>query len=109
MKYLTDNYEINRDILKSDFKDCSDFMLREVFVGSKKAFFCAFDGLVDSLMLSAMITNPILSYDFGDLAPFELFDEIKNRVIGSVEMKEVSDFEEINFYLMSGFVLFYIE
>ncbi|MBR4240936.1 MAG: spore germination protein, partial [Eubacterium sp.] len=95
--------------LKSDFKDCSDFMLREVLVGSKKAFFCAFDGLVDSLMLSAMITNPILSSDFGDLAPFELFDEIKNRVIGSVEMKEVSDFEEINFYLMSGFVLFYIE
>ena len=113
MKYLTNKYEINRDILKSDFKDCSDFMLREIIVSKKRGFICAFDGLVDSLMLSQSFSKPILSLNFSDisaeLSPAELFEEIKKRVIGSVEIKELKTFEDCRFYLMSGFALFYLE
>ena len=109
MKYLTKSYEMNRNIFKSDFRNCSDFMLREVVISERKAFFCAFDGLVDSIMLSQMITNPILSSEIKAISPAEHFQLIKKRIIGSVEMSEVQTFEECRFYLMSGFVLFYLD
>ena len=96
MKYLTKSYEINRDIFKSDFKDCSDFLLREVIVSGRKAFFCTFDGLTDSLMLSHMITNPILKSDVESISPAEHFETIKKCIVGSVEMNEVNTFENAN-------------
>ena len=112
MKYLTDNYEINRDVFKSDFKDCSDFMLREITVSEQRGFICAFDGLVDSLMLAEAVSKPILSLNFSDYSassPAVLFVEIKKSIIGSIEMKEIKTFEDCRFYLMSGFALFYLE
>ena len=109
MKYLTKSYEINRDIFKCDFKDCSDFLLREVVVSGRRAFFCTFDGLTDSLMLSHMITEPILNSEIETLSPSEHFEIIKKSVVGSVEMNEVNTFEDCRFCIMSGFALFYLE
>ncbi|MBQ9531115.1 MAG: spore germination protein [Eubacterium sp.] len=109
MKYLTKSYEMNRDIFKSDFTDCSDFLLREIVISGQRGFFCTFDGLTDSLMLSHMITSPILSTEVEASSPDERFEKIKKSVIGSVEMNEVNTFEECRFYLMSGFALFYLE
>lgn len=109
MKYLTDNYEINRDILKSDFKDCSDFLLREVIISGRRAFFCSFDGLADSLILSQMITNPVLSSEINAETPQEHFEIIKRSVLASMEMNDVETFEDCRFFLMSGFALFYID
>ena len=109
MKYLTNSYELNRDILKSDFRDCSDFLLREVVLGERRAFFCAFDGLIDSLQLSQMITNPILSAEISAKTPQEHLEKIKESVVGCVEMNEVQTFEDARFFLMSGFAFFYIE
>jgi len=109
MKYLTDNYEINRDVFKSDFKDCSDFLLREVIIGKHRAFFCAFDGLVDSLQASEMITKPILSNEINEETAQKYFKRIKTEVVSSPEMNECETFEDCRFYLMSGFVLFYLE
>lgn len=115
MKYLTKSYENNRDIFKSDFKDCSDFLMREVELGKTRAFFCAFDGLIDSLALSQLITNPILSLNYANSpadcsdSPAELFETIKKSVIAGAEMNEVYEFEDCRFYLMSGFALLYVE
>ena len=109
MKYLTKSYEKNRDIFKNDFSECSDFLLREVIVSGRKAFFCTFDGLTDSVMLSHMITAPILASEVKTISPAEHFETIKKCVVGSVEMNEVNTFEECEFYLMSGFALFYLD
>ena len=112
MKFLTGKYETDRDIFKSDFKDCSDFLLREVMLGESRAFFCAFDGLIDSLALSQLVTNPILSLnspDYSEKSPAKLFEKIKKSVISGAEMNEVYEFEECRFYLMSGFALLYVE
>ena len=109
MKYLTSSYEMNRDIFKSDFKDCSDFLLREAELGKEKAFFCVMDGLVDSLQLSQMVTKPILSSHLEASTPQEHFELIKKSVVSSVEMNEVFTFEDAYFFLMSGFALFYLD
>lgn len=108
MKYLVPDYEITRDIFNDDFKDCSDFLLREAKVNGESAFFAAMDGLVDSLQVAQMITAPILSSQLDFDTPQQHFDLIKQCVIGSVEMKEANTFEDCYYYLMSGFVIFYL-
>ena len=108
MKYLTKSYEINRDVFKSDFKDCSDFLMREVILGKRRAFFCAFDGLIDSLQLS-MLTKSLLSFDMPSQTPQDALEKIKEHVVCCAEMNEVETFEDSRFYLMSGFVVVYLE
>ena len=108
MKYLTDSYEINRDVFKSDFRDCSDFLIREIKLGKRRAFFCAFDGLIDSLQLST-ITNPLLSSDINAPTAQAQLQIVKERAICCAEINEVETFEDCRFYLMSGFALLYIE
>lgn len=109
MKYLIPDYEITRDIFKDDFKDCSDFLLREVKVQGEKAFFCVMDGLVNSLQLSEMITAPILSSKLDFETCYEQFDLIKECVIGAVEMNEAETYEDAYYFLMSGFAIFFLD
>ena len=109
MKYLTDNYEINRDKFKADFADCSDFLLREAEVDGERAFFCAMDGLVDSLQLSQLVTQPILTAALSFSTPQEHLEKIKKCVVGAVEMSEADTFEDAYYYMMCGFLLFYLE
>lgn len=108
MKYLVPDYEITRDIFNDDFKDCSDFLLREAVVNGEKAFFAAMDGLVDSLQVAQMITSPILARKVDFDSPAHHFELIKNSIVGSVEMNEADTFEDCYYFLMSGFVIFYL-
>lgn len=108
MKYLVPDYEITRDIFNDDFKDCSDFLLREAVVNGEKAFFAAMDGLVDSLQVAQMITSPILARKVDFDSPAHHFELIKNSIVGSVEMNEAETFEDCYYFLMSGFVIFYL-
>lgn len=109
MQYIVPDYEITRDIFKDDFKDCSDFLLREVLVQGEKGLFMVMDGLIDSLQLSQMITRPILSSKLDYSSPLEHFELIKKEVVGSLELNEVETFEDGYYYLMSGFALFFLE
>lgn len=109
MKYLVYDYDITRDVFNTDFKDCSDYLLREAQVQHCKAFFVVMDGLVDSLQLNQMITRPILESTLEFDTPQEHFEQIKSCVVGSVELNEVDTFEDAYFYLMSGFAIFYLD
>ena len=51
MIYMSNDYEINKLKFKDDFRDCSDFLLKEIEIGDKRAFVSVMDGLVDSLQL----------------------------------------------------------
>jgi spore germination protein KA len=109
VNYLFSEYELNKLTFQDDFKDCSDFLLREAVVDGEKAFFCVMDGLVDSLQLSQMVTKPILTSKLDFETPQEHFDLIKTAVVGSVEMDEAQTFEDCYYYLMSGFAVFYLD
>ncbi|MFR5874941.1 MAG: spore germination protein [Eubacterium sp.] len=109
MKYLVADYDITRDIFKDDFKDCSDFLLREVKINGERAFFAVMDGLVDSIQLSQMVTKPILSSKLDFDSPQEHFALIKDCVVGSVEMNEAQTFDDCYYFLMSGFALFFLD
>jgi spore germination protein KA len=109
MKYLSREYEITRDIFNDDFKDCSDFLLREVKIDGERGFFAVMDGLVDSLQLSQMVTKPILSSKLDFENPQEHYSLIKECVVGSVELNEAETFEDCYYFLMSGFAIFYLD
>ncbi len=109
MNYLFNEIDLNKNKFKADFKDCSDFLLREVKVNGEKAFFCVMDGLVDSLQLSQMVTGPILSSELDFDNPSEHYDLIKECVVGSVEMNEAQTFDDCYYFLMSGFAVFYLD
>ncbi|MDE6471219.1 MAG: spore germination protein, partial [Eubacterium sp.] len=109
MDNLYPDYDRNKKRFEDDFKDCSDFLLRDAVVCGEKGFFCAMDGLIDSLQLSQMVVSPILSrkLDFKDNN--DLLNQIKLSVVNSVELNEATTFEDCYFFLMSGFCVFVLD
>lgn len=99
----------NKNKLKKDFTDCSDFLLRECIVGGRKCIVCVLDGMVNSLQLSQMIMRPILSYKFDNDAPYSVYETIKQRVVSSLEMNEAENFEDAYFFLFSGFAVVFVD
>lgn len=109
MNNLYFDYESNKNKFKEDFLDCSDFLMREAEICGEKAFFCVMDGLVNSLQLSHMIMNPILSRRLRFESNAQLYDEIKLKVVNSLEMNEALTFEDCYYFLMSGFCVLIID
>ena len=107
--YFYSDYELNREAFKADFKDCSDFLLREITVNGKRAFFCVMDGLVDSLQLAESVTKPILESRLEFADDEEHMNKIRQCVAGAVEINETDNFEDGYFLLMSGFLIFCLE
>ena len=99
----------NKNKLKKDFIDCSDFLLRECIVGGRKCIVCVLDGMINSLQLSQMIMRPILSYKFDNDAPYSVYETIKQRVVSSLEMNEAENFEDAYFFLFSGFAGVFVD
>jgi spore germination protein KA len=64
------------------------------------------DGLINSLLLSEMIVSPVLNCAFDGRADFE---KIKLRIVNSLEMNEVTTFEDCYYYMMSGFCIFIMD
>ena len=110
MTDLFSEYDKNKSKFEDDFKDCSDFLLREAITCSQRCFFCVMDGLIDSLQLSQMIMSPILSKQYERGVEFEtnneLMELLKLRAVNSLELKEAKSFEDCYYYLMSGFCIF---
>ncbi len=107
MRLLSD-YETTRDVLKNDFEGCSDFLLREVHICGNRALLCAMDGLVDTVALSHAVTEPVLQCSVRTDA-HKALQVITQRVAGVAEMNEVNTFDELEFFLMSGFAAIYVE
>lgn len=103
------DYDSNKKRFEDDFKDCSDFLLREAVICGEKGFFCVMDGLVDSLQLSHMIMNPILERKLEFENNTQLYNQIKFNVVNSLEMNEAQTFEDCYFFLMSGFCVFILD
>lgn len=109
MENLRSDYYFNLQKFKSDFADCSDFLIKEAYTGGKKCFFSVMDGLIDSMQLSEMIAQPILQAEIAFETPMEHFEKLKTTQIHSVELDEADTFEDAYYYLMSGFCIFVLE
>lgn len=110
MTKLKLSYDDNIKKFNDDYTDCSDFLMREAIVCGERCFFCAMDGLIDSLMLSQMIMTPVLGRNFKKGQDFkinnELMELLKLKAVNSLELNEAFTFEDCYYYLMSGFCVF---
>lgn len=109
MQKIFSSIDENKQKLNKDFYACSDFMQREAKLLGTDCLFCAMDGLINSLTMSELVVSPILSIDSDCDGYDELFDEIKLSAVNSVEMQEVTTFDDMYFYLMSGFCAFMLD
>jgi len=109
MENLYSDVDLNIKKFQDDFKDCSDFLLRESEINGVKCFFAMFDGLVDSLNISQLVMNPIFMKRFESKSGQDIFKMVKTRVISASEMNEPTTFEDCYFFLMSGFCVFIID
>lgn len=109
MSCFYDDIKLNILSLNEDYKDSSDFLLREVNVNGNKGFFAVMDGLVDSLQLNQMVVEPILKSEKIYYDPNEQMDTIKNAVIHSAELNEIYTFDDCYYYLSSGFAIFMLD
>ena len=82
MDTLYTEYDKNKKKFDDDFKDCSDFLMRETVICGEKGFFCVMDGLIDSLQLSQLIMSPILERDISFHDNQDLQNKIKLSEIG---------------------------
>lgn len=99
----------NKNKMETDFKDCSDFLLRECRVDGTDCIVCVLDGMVNSLQLSHMIMNPMLRFNGDYETPAELFDILKTSVVNSLELSEITTYEDIYYFLASGFAIVFID
>lgn len=109
MDALYTEYDKNKKKFEDDFKDCSDFLLRESLICGEKGFFCAMDGLIDSLQLSQMVMSPILERTIDFIDNQDLQNKIKLSVVNSLELNEAATFKDCYFFLMSGFCVFILD
>lgn len=100
---------MNKNKFENDFKDCSDFLLREGDICGEKCFFAVMDGLVDSLQLTQMIVSPILNERVRFDDNRTLFERVKLKTVNSVEMNDAETFEDCYYFLMSGFCIFILD
>ena len=105
MQYLSVKLDVNRNVLRADFADCSDFLMRDITVGSLRAAVCVMDGLIDTLQLAKTVTAPLMAMRALSDEPAMCFEQLKTSVIAASEMNEADTFDDCYFYLMSGFAV----
>lgn len=109
MENLFTCYEKNKKKFEDDFKNCSDFLLREGEISGVKCFFAVMDGMIDSLKFTQMIASPALKKEVGYDSSVELFNAVKLKILNSAEMNEVKTFDDCYYFLMSGFCILIID
>lgn len=109
MNDIFDDIKLNKKVLEEDFKDCSDFLLKEISASEHSAIVCSMDGLIDSLQLSQMIMEPMFSTHFDNTSPDEYLTLLQTEIIHCVEQNTFTSFEQAYFFLTSGFALVFID
>lgn len=109
MQKLYSDYELNLLTFKDDFKDSSDFLIKELCVGNKRFFVSCMDGLVNSMSVSQMIVEPIFSVKNIPDDSKEYLDMLKKSIVHCPEQKTIDTFDDAYYYLMSGFAVVVVE
>lgn len=109
MSDIFDDVKLNKKVFQEDFKDSSDFLLKDINVSGFNAFICSMDGLTDSLQLSQMIMEPMMSTHYDNINADEYLSLLQTEIIHCVEQNTFTTFEDAYYYLASGFCVIIID
>lgn len=102
----------NINLLKKDFANSADFTVRNmklVSQNSVKAALITIEGMCNKETISLSIINPLLIYDFVDMSPDKIVDEIKTSVLSASEVVEFTSKKEAIMFSTSGFALLAVD
>lgn len=106
---LFESVSENLNVIKSHFGESQDIKLREVIINGRKALFALCDGMVNSLQLAQLVVDPIMRSEIRTKSALEQYQYIRDCVSNAVEQSEAQTFEDIEYYMMSGFVVFLLD
>lgn len=108
-KEMVESLAINLSMIKDDFGNSQDIKIREAVVCQRQCAFLLCDGMVNSIQLSNQVVNPIMQCEIRAKTDFEFYKIVRDSVSNSVEQAEVNTIEDIENYMMSGFVVFILD
>ncbi len=106
-----------KDMLGDRFSECSDFVIRELFIGkdgSTQVIIAYIDGMVNRQLINSDILKPImiesesinLSQSFKGKSTLNLF---KEKLICSSAIQEVNDLDESISFILSGDTMIFMD
>ncbi|MFV0520095.1 MAG: spore germination protein [Lachnospirales bacterium] len=114
---LSKNIDNNIQYLLNVFKECGDFVKKELFIGKDfniKLFLCYFDLLTDRSLIERSIIDSLMigmkeAETFLNKEDFNLFDIIKKQGITTIDYSENDDLETIILAVLSGDSVLFVE
>lgn len=96
---------INIDYLKNVFKDCSDLVFRDFFIGELSCALVYVDGMGDKILLDDYVLQSVMLR--GEELP--KVGEIKDKLLTVSDVKEIQDMTEGIKAILSGDTLMFME
>jgi len=106
---LTKNLRDNMINLRERFGSSDDLVVRSIRIGSAGAVVISLEGMINKLNLAAGVLEPIFASGIAGDDPDEVFDNIRDRALGTADLVQVATLEELIEYSMSGFAAFLLD
>ena len=102
---LSKSLSENISYFRTAFSDSTDLTVREISLSGISGAVISIDNMTDKQVLAEGILMPLFSYDFGESSVEVCYNDIKYRVLFTADMVEMTTYEEIEKYIMSGFAM----
>ena len=99
----------NISYFKTAFSDSADLTVREISLSGISGAVISIDNMTDKQVLAEGILMPLFSYHFGKSSAEVCYNDIKYRVLFTADMVEMTTYEEVEKYIMSGFAVIAID
>ncbi|MEG1996044.1 MAG: spore germination protein, partial [Oscillospiraceae bacterium] len=108
--HLLPNLMQNLITVREKFQNSADFLVREVEIKGVICPFFLFYGLVNLLVFSNIIFDPLLNQTFVKKATANtVYDFIQNKSVIAADQKDIFTYEDVFKFIMSGFVVIFID
>jgi len=96
--------------LNEEFSLCSDFVVREIVLGStgKRVIIACIDGYFDKAILAENVIEPMVNCK-GDIKENELIIHLKNKILSISDLKDLTSFSDSVSGILSGDVAVYVD
>ena len=106
---LLNSLDENLELLKKSFDNSADLTIREYNIDSTKTAVITIEGMVNKEVLATGVITPIRNGDYENKEAKEKFYYIKDYLLSTSEQVEISSFQEVFKFIMSGFAVIAVD